>query len=175
MITTTCYLCALPRRVWEPDSESASGAASIHTFVQDALGIERRIMRGVNQENERMRYNLCCSGIEAAIAPQLLVQTETAAEFQSVLASGRLPVSSLRAGYIEILAEIIARWPDGAAEHRVAAGFYPPAEIDTQNTAFYALAQQAGQADHEDVRRRTAFFERARRADCGVVVLQDPF
>jgi len=175
MITTRFYLCALPRAVWEQDVSWNDHSIAIHSFVEDALGIERRIRKGVNQDNERTRYNLCCARIEAATYSWPMASATNAEKFKAALEARRLPAVALEVGYLDVLAPIIQKAPVKASEIRLGATFFPPEMIEDHSSAFYDLARQLGVADHVDLRRRVAFFQLARQFDCGVVELQDAF
>jgi hypothetical protein len=175
MITTYFYLCALPRAMWEQDVSWNERAIAIHSFVKDAIGIERRIQKGVNQDNERTRYNLCCARIEATVVSQPLTSAATVEQFKASFAAHRLPASALEAGYLTALAHIIQQAPLDTSKFRFGASFYTPDMVASHNTAFSQLAEQAGLGSDADVKRRRAFFELARQFDCGVVELQNAF
>lgn len=175
MITTRFYLCALPGAMWEQDVSWNDHSIAIHSFVEDALGIERRIRKGVNQDNERTRYNLCCARIEAAISSWPMASATNAKQFKAALGARRLPAIALEAGYLDLLAPIIQKAPVKASEIRLGATFFPPEMAEPHNSAFDNLARQLGVADHVDARRRGAFFQLARQFGCGVVELQNAF
>ena len=175
MITSYFYLCALPKALWEQDVSWNEHIVAIHSFVKDAIGIERRIQKGVNQDNERTRYNLCCARIEAAVASQALTSAATAQQFQAAFAAHRLPASVLEEGYLTVLSHMIQQAPLETTRSRLGATFFTPDMIASHNKAFSQLAEQAGFVDDVDVKRRIAFFELAQQFDCGVVELQNAF
>lgn len=175
MITTYFYLCSLPRTMWEQDVSWNEHIIALHSFVKDAIGIERRIQKGVNQDNERTRYNLCCARIEATVASQALTSAATVEQFKAAFAAHRLPASALETGYLTALARIIQQAPLETSRFRLGATFFTPEMIASHNTAFSQLAEQVGLANDVDVKRRIAFFELAQQFDCGVVELQNAF
>ncbi len=175
MITTRFYLCALPGIMWKQEVSWNDHSIAIHSFAEDALGIERRIRKGVNQDNERTRYNLCCARIEAAIYSWPMASAANARQFKAALEARRLPAIALEAGYLDVLALITQKAPLKASEIRLGATFFPPETVEAHNSAFYNLARQLGVADHVDVRRRVAFFQLAHQSGCGVVELQNAF
>src|SRR5947209_8074081 len=175
MITSYFYLCALPRAMWEQDVSWNERVIAIHSFVKDAIAIERRIQKGVNQDNERTRYNLCCARIESTVASQALTSAATAEQFKAAFAARRLPASVLEAGYLTALARIMQQAPLETSRFRLGATFFTPEMIASHSAAFSQLAEQAGLANDVDVKRRRAFFELAQRFDCGVIELQNAF
>ncbi|HUW95602.1 MAG TPA: hypothetical protein VMW58_07420 [Anaerolineae bacterium] len=175
MITTRFYLCALPAAMWEEDVSWNDHSIAIHSFVEDALGIERRIGKGVNQDNERTRYNLCCARIEAATYSWPMSSAADAKQLKAALKARRLPAITLETDYLNVLALVTQKAPVKASEIRLGATFFPPEMVEAHYSAFDDLARQLGLAEYTDVRQRVAFFQLAHQFDCGVVELQDAF
>ena len=173
MITPHFYLCALPGEAWKQALSWNSQEIAISTFVEDALGIERRIKRGVNADNERKRYSLCCARIEAAIPPPLLTQADTQEPFAQAVQTFRLPFCTLGPDYLHVLAMMVQQVSAQAAELRVGASFFPPEMVQAHSAGFQQLAQQLGMDQNADVQRRIRFFQLASQNGCGVVEMQD--
>lgn len=175
MITTGFRLCALPREMWEQDVSLDGRRIAIRSFVEDALGIKRRMAKGVNLENERVRYSLCCAGIEAAASQQQTEPADDAGQFSRTLEAHHLPIVALGAGYLDVLALVSQRLPVQSSETRLGATFFPPDKVEEHKTEFYAFAKESGLADHEVVQQRVAFFNLAHQFGCGVIELQNAF
>ena len=65
MSISNFYLCALPKATWGKSDDPSE--FNIFNFISDALSCERRIEKGVNLENEHLRYTLLCQRLEQAI------------------------------------------------------------------------------------------------------------
>ncbi|TAK11335.1 MAG: hypothetical protein EPO32_12470 [Anaerolineae bacterium] len=103
MIKSTVTLYALPEPIWREKVAIGNKTIDIHAFVEDALAIEKRIQKGVNQENERARLSLCCSRLEAAIRIAPVTEAKSLSEFKSVLTSNNLPVVALGQNYLDAI------------------------------------------------------------------------
>ncbi len=175
MITARFTLCALPSIVWEQDVQWGDQDIAIRSFVADALGIERRLGKGVNLDNERARYTLCCARLEAALKLPIHAPVSDPGAFRLALDAFRLPVCFLGQEYLDavdlMLREVRAR----SMEMRLGATFFPPPMVEAHVAAFSSLASDMGLADHAEIQRRTTFFRLARQHACGVVELQDPY
>ena len=154
MKETTLVLYMVPRRFWEERDDAPLNMAP---FVEDALVIERRIGKGVNLANERMRYALCCRRIQDAV-----FRTGDSTE-KAVLGQG----------YYDILHGIFARFPAATTQSRVLACFFPPEHVLAHLDRFKALTERGGFSGQKDVRKRAAFFEKASAQGAGVVEVSD--
>ena len=99
----------VPKEIWKPREDSMG---DIFPFVEDALAIERRIKKGVNLTNERMRYQLCCSRIQKA-----------------VLGMGDNETVSLSQSYYDVLHSLYDSFPAAVGNCRLTACFFPPEKV----------------------------------------------
>jgi len=175
MITTHFMLCAVPTVIWEHDTTLGNQVIAIRSFVEDALGIERRIARAVNEDNERARYNLCCVRLETALKLSPHASVRDGHEFCSALEAFHLPVFPLSAQYLDVIDLMYHKSTARSVEMRLGATFFPPDTVDNHIAMFSVLAKDLGLSDRSDVQRRIAFFKLAGQHDCGVIELQDPF
>jgi hypothetical protein len=175
MTTARFTLCALPSIVWEQDAQWGNQAIAIRSFVADALSIERRLAKGVNLDNERTRYNLCCVRLEAALKLPVCVPVSDPDAFRLALDAFRLPASSLGAGYLDAIDLMVRKGAPKSMEMRLGATFFPPNMVEAHVAAFASLAAEMGLVNHADIQRRITFFGLARQHACGVVELQDPY
>ena len=139
----------LPKQIWKPREDSMG---DIFPFVEDALAIERRIKKGVNLNNERMRYQLCCIRIQKAVLNM----------------AGNKKIS-LGRDYYDLLHMLYDSFPAEVGNCRLLACFFPPEEVKAQLHAFTKLITNAGFKEHEDIKTRIEFFEKAASIEAGVV------
>jgi len=154
MNRTKLVLHLVPREFWKSQEDSM---VDISPFVEDAFAIERRITKGVNLSNERMRYQLCCKRIQEAV-------------------SGMVPVKEkmvLRQSYYNLLHILFTKFSAQAAQGRLAACFFPPDMIEEHLNAFKSITTQAGLDGHEDIMKRMEFFNKAIYQKAGVVEIAD--
>lgn len=175
MITPQVHLCALPAATWESETEWGGHSIAIGSLVADAMGIERRIQKGVNVEAERNRYNLCCARIESSIPSSLLTHCETDDDFLGALARERIPARTLAAIYLDILRVLLDDTPATTASDRIGATVFPPEQVEVQYEAFLRAVRTAGILDEKTVQQRLAFFRMAANSRCGVVEIRDFF
>jgi hypothetical protein len=149
MNATRLTMHIVPKEMWSPDEVSMS---DIFPFVEDAAAIERRIPKGVNLTNERMRYQLCCSRIQKAVLGM--------EEHETVVLSW---------GYYDILLAIYNGFPVEARNSRLTACFFPPDAVQAHLAAFIRLAAEAGFQEYKDVKKRIEVFQKAASIQAGVV------
>ena len=170
MITSSIRLCALPSIWW---SENPDSFGSVATFEKDALGIERRIEKGVNLENEYARYVLCCNRIEALIPVSQFRYITNFDEFAATFKSGDIPFTNLSISYIDILAILKDLSPSEFRRCRAGAIFHIPSELSSHIEAFERILDRSSYKEHADIRRRLFFYNAALQHGCGVVELVD--
>lgn len=175
MITSTVTLCALPEPIWHEKTVWGKQTFTIHSFIEDALGIEFRIQKGVNQENERARLNLCCARLEAAIKLAALQEIKSPSEFKSALTSNNLPVITLGQNYLDAIRLMYQKAEAKSNAMRLGATFFLPKLIEPHMNAFASLAAELDLSQVSDLNLRIAFFQFAARYQCGVVEIQNPF
>ena len=175
MITARFTLCALPSIVWEQDVQWGNQEIAIRSFVADALSIERRLGRGVNLDNERTRYNLCCARLEAGLKLPISVPVSDPDAFRLALDASRLPVCVLGQEYLDAIDLMVRKAATKLRDMRLGTTFFPPDMVEAHVAAFSSLASEMGLGDHAEIRQRITFFGLARQHTCGVVELQDPF
>lgn len=177
MTTTHITLCAVPAAVWAATDQPSVGRPTIGRLVQDALAIERRMKKGVNLEDERTRYNLCCARIEA-ITSACMEPLESQASFKTVLDSGRFPAHPLGITYLDVLRRLLAEdyLQARVGKTRLGATFFPPDTVRDHAMEFSLLADQVGYGDYPEVKARIGFFlDLALPNRCGVVEVQSAF
>ncbi len=175
MITSTITLCALPEPTWREKIAVGNQTIDIHSFVKDALGIENRIQKGVNQDNERTRLNLCCSRLEAAIKIAPLKEVKSPSEFKSVLTSNNLPILTLGQSYLDVIKSMYQKAETKSSAMRLGATYFPPNLTESHINAFATLTTELGFSDSVDVKLKIAFFQFAIKNRCGIVEIQNPF
>lgn len=175
MITSTVTLCALPDPIWREKTKFGNEVINIHSFVEDALAIENRIRKGVNQENERARLTLCCSRLEAAIKNCSLQEIKSPSEFKSALTSSALPVVVLGQNYLNAIKLMYQKAETKSGNIRLGATYFPPYLVETHINAFATLATELSLSDLADVKLRIAFYQFALKNHCGVIEFQNPF
>lgn len=156
MITPGLRLHLVPKTLWEKQENPQS---DISEFVKDALAIERRLKKGVNQANERMRYRFCCRRIQAALS-----------HFRC-----RSGGEVLSGSYFTILKLLYTdnRTCKDAVKSRIAACFFPPETISEYIKVFNTLTTRIGQKDNEEVMKRLAFLQYALDNGAGVIEAQE--
>ena len=107
MMQSRFLLCAVPPEVWDENTSLPEPRSLLNGLLQDALGIERRLPKRVNLENERSRYTLCCDQIES-IASQLAISFKTLEEFETGLRDGRFPARAIDEAYMHFLLQVRA-------------------------------------------------------------------
>lgn len=175
MITSTVTLCALPEPIWREKTVWGNQTLVIHSFVEDALGIELRIQKGVNQENERSRLSLCCARLEAAIKLADLKETKSPSEFKSALTSKSLPAIELGQNYLGAMRLMYQKAGTKSIAMRLGATFFLPKEIEHHINAFASLVTELDLSQLPDLKLRIAFFQFAAKYQCGIVEIQNPF
>ena len=175
MITSTVTLCALPEPIWHEKTVWGNQTFAVHSFVEDVLGIEFRIQKGVNQENERTRLSLCCTRLEAAIKLATLQETKSPSEFKSALASNNLPAITLGQNYLNSIRLMYQKAEAKSSAMRLGATFFPPKLIEPHINAFASLVTELDLSQLSDLKLRIAFFQFAAKYQCGVVEIQNPF
>ncbi len=158
MNKTQTIICAIPSK-----SPIKVGTTTLTELFSRGLSIEKRLQKGANLQEERTRYCLVCSRIEAAAA--ILVAKN----------SSEIYWERLSAKYLEALAAVIQQSPDSAQTHRIGAGFFPAGSAGAQEKAFRNLAQKAGVANQTDVKKRLSFLKKANRRNMHVVEIEDGF
>ncbi len=175
MITSTVTVCALPGPIWAAKNVWGNQTLAFHSFVQDALGIELRIEKGVNQENERSRLSLCCSRLEAAMKLAPLQSIKEPAEFKAALTSNSSPVTTLGQNYLDAMRLMYEKATVASREMRLGATFFPPDLVPAHVKAFAGLVSNLHLSQVADLKTRIEFFRLAAENQCGVVELQNPF
>lgn len=172
MISSLVYLCLIPERHWGGATIPTASELRIARFAAEALTAERRIRKEVNIDNERRRYSLLCSRIEAEVLKSDLLEiVNNLDDVPSVLGSGKLPAVQIDRTYLDLLRAII----DEDSPGRLGATFFPPGEVQTHLDVFNEIG--AGRrADHTVAFRvRSEFFRLAAQAGGGVIEVQQHF
>lgn len=175
MITAKFTLCALPASSWSTQSSQAGSIINIASFVKDGLATEERLARGVNLENERLRYSLLCTQLEAAIRKAPLRNAIDKSSFEATFRENMVPCQVVGATYLAAINSILKSAPSQAFSMRLGATYFPPDLVEPHIEAFAAVIVSAGFDEHEAVQTRIRFFRLAAEFGCGVVELQDPF
>ncbi len=176
MITTNIFLYALPATAWIKNANWGNSHVDIGAFIDDALGIEKRIQKGVNQENERSRYTLCCNRLEASVRTLGSTSATTTTEsFQSALQIFQLPFISLSSQYLDMISLMYRRYPDECSSIRLGASFFPFDMIEPHLSKFIAFSNELGIGNQVDICQRITFYKAALKFQCGVIEIQDPF
>lgn len=170
MITTQVRLIALPLEWWTKNDENYSSVAN---FVKDALGIERRIAKGVNLENEYARYSLCCNQIESAIPYNKLIRAEEDKEFSQIIQQQKIPSVCLSEQYIQILSYLHQKHPKEFCESRFGKSFFPPEMLEEKINDLQALAERSKIINYTDVVKKLKFYSKAKENHFGVIELVD--
>lgn len=175
MITSQITLVAVPKVAWSAKTQLGMGQIDIQEFVQDAIAIERRIAKGVNLDNERNRYSLCCSRLEAALRiPDLQYITDEAA-FDHTLAKGRLPAITLDTIYLDELEKILQMSTPDEEACRLGSSFHPPELLLDHVRGFYNAATRCQLQNHPNLQTRLKFLQWAANTSCGVVEIDNPY
>lgn len=151
--------------MWQVPKEHWQGCdireTAIGPFVRDALDIERRLPKGVNLANERMRYQLCCRRIQNAV-----LQDQLASEHEFL---GEEIFTLLRSLAVEA--------PAALAANRLAACFFPPELMDKAVAGMEALVAEFDKnntgAGATTLKKRLQFFKGALAKAAGVVETLD--
>ena len=166
------YICVIPEELFYMEANISSTVFDIHTLIADAKDIEKRLLTGVNEENELARYSLCCASIEEKIIPLLhLIETLN----ESVQFTQYLPCVAIGADYIEIISKIYAADYGQAKRNRIGYSYYLPNEIETHLNIFRKHISDLGYKDNLTAIRREKAFTFAKNHNCGIVEIQDPF
>lgn len=147
--------------MWQVPKEHWQGRdnreTAISPFVRDALDIERRLPKGVNLANERMRYQLCCRRIQNAV-----LQDRLASEHES-----------LDEEIFTLLWNLSAKAQPALTKSRLAACFFPPELMERAVAGMEALVVEFKEnktvAGASTLERRLQFFENALAKAAGVV------
>jgi hypothetical protein len=118
MIATNIFLYALPDSLWKKNTNWGNSHLEIGAFVDDALGMEKRIAKGVNQENERSRYTLCCNQLEESIRTLSSISATQVESFRSALQNFQLPFIRLSSQYLDVISQMYLRYPNESANNR---------------------------------------------------------
>jgi hypothetical protein len=175
MITTRIFLYALPSSTWKKKTVWGNTPLDIGSFVEDALAIEERIVTGVNQENERARYTLCCNRLEAAVKTLSPMAVNSRDSFNAALQKSQVPIFSLSSHYLNVILLMFQKNTVQAANARMGSTFFPPERMASHIQSFTDLANELGISDQEDVKNRTLFYQIALNSQCGVIEIQVPF
>ena len=154
MNPTILTLYLVPGELWEARKNDPKG---ISEFVEDALAIERRIQKGVNLVNERMRYQLCCRRKQESVK-------RMGSEFDS---------QKLGQKYFDVLLYLYSKFPVEMTRNRLSACFFPPTKVSDQMDHFKRLIRQAELENNEEIKKRVAFFEKVLNVNAGVVEIAD--
>jgi hypothetical protein len=172
MIAAPISLCAIPKVIWTQDITGTDNILTIHPIVKEALGIERRMQKGIGRNNEHFHYRLCCQRIEAVASPRLLTPFATVEQFNATLEIECFPMSTLSVEYLDVLARLKQKAP---AQLRLGATFFPPDMVAKHVVDFLQLARDCGIIDHHDVQKRCVFFKLACEFECGVIEMHEAF
>ncbi|NMC34717.1 MAG: hypothetical protein GYA36_20020 [Veillonellaceae bacterium] len=175
MITTKVSLYALPSYLWEKSTRWGNAHIDIGPFVEDALNIEKRIGKGVNQENERARYTLCCNRLEAMIKTLSSQSVYDLESFRSALQNFQIPFVSLSYDYLDKIHQMYQRSPVECSIMRLGTSFFPIETIEPHINLFSTCVKELGIYHQEDIKQRISFYETALDLQCGVIEIQDPF
>jgi len=137
--------------------ENSDARLDIAPFVEDALIIERRLLKGANAPNERMRYRLCCRRIQEA----------------ALSAGDESERMILDQGYYDVLDLLWEQFPAAVLKSRLTACFFRPESLSEHLNHFKALVKQAQLEEHPDIKKRLDFFEKAQTCGAGVVEVSD--
>jgi len=153
MKETELKLCLKAADFWEPSEDPLTNVAP---FVDDALSIERRLKKGVNQANERKRYGLCCRRIQEAA-----VRTWKGDD-----------VITLEPDYFELLRWLCRTSLAPALDCRSMACFTPPYLVKNSMEGFNRLISQIDSLTGKHLSladKRITFYEKAVQQGAGVV------
>lgn len=175
MMQTRFLLCAVPAEIWGEQASLKEPLLTLQALIKDALAVERRLPKGVNLENERSRYTLCCQQIES-ITSQYISLFKNGDEFKAALQGGRFPSFFIDEWYLHFLFYIEGNTAmrNEAAASRLGASFFAPDEVTTHNATFKGLTQRDQWHERTAIKSRTKFFEWAAAMNCGVIEIQLP-
>ena len=175
MTTSKYMLCAVPAPLWTQDIEWGGELIGLASFVKDAMGIERRIPKGVNLDNERTRYHLVCSRIETIIPSNLLIKPKSADSFLQAIKNFQFPYAEIDGAHLDILKFISVNEPESSTKYGFLNTFFLPEELRNHIVAFETISKNLKLSEEKSVVARINFMKHAHKANCGVLVLYDPF
>ena len=169
MTTSQVYLIAIPQNFFNQRSE---GTMFIGERVQDALGIERRIQKELNLENEYARYSLICAEIERTVLDSNLMKFAKDADiFSNLLQQGNFSTWVMPPEYLSVIAHSL----ETENELRIGASFHAPVDIDKHINNFTIWAKEHELDATEAVQEKTAFYKLALANQAGVVEILTNF
>ena len=174
MTGSRVYLCALSSDVWNPSTGSAGLFARL---VNDALSIERRIIKDVNIDVERTRYNLACGQIESFASGLPWTSAEPGG---LTLRPEAAAVAVLDGTYLGVIRDILAREPERSRKIRLGASFFTPDSVEAHLDGFSELSTQQLHNYSDDstqaaINSRLGFFSEVAQQRGGVVEVQSHF
>ncbi len=175
MTTSKYILCAVPATLWTQDIDWGGESIGLASFVKDAMGIERRIPKGVNLDNERTRYHLICSRMETIIPSNLLVQFKSADYFLQAVNNFQFPFVEIDGSHLDILKFISIHEPESSKKYRFLKTFFLPEEVRNHVVAFENIAKSLNLIEEESVVARINFLKQAQKANCGILIFFEPF
>ena len=175
MITSKITILAIPQVVWDAKTQFGDYQIDLKEFAQDALAIERRIVKGVNLDNERNRYTLCCSRLEAAVKIPILQYIPDETGFVNALSQGFLPAFTLETDYLNMLETILQEATPNIESARLGASFHPPKSLLIHARNFFETAAKCQLENNLTIQARLNFLHWAVNSKCGVIEIDDPY
>jgi hypothetical protein len=161
--------------MWQQTASWGTTEIDVSGLITDALSIESRMRRGVNLDSERIRYTLCCAGIEAEIRRIATYPIHDSHDFDTALSRFLLPTIEMGQEYLDFIGVQYAKEPVMSSEMRLGASIYLPENIQEHITAYADCLQKTNPSYKAALDQRTAFFRMAMNCQCGVVELVNPF
>ena len=172
MIDSFVYLCAIPELYWERERETQQSGLRIAHLTAEALGVERRINKGINLEIERPRYTLLCQRLETEVIQAGWWKSfKNWQEFSSLITADKFPLVPIDRNYIDFIRFTVSESPLA----RLGTSFFPPNEVSSHGKTFWNICRQHGVQNVSALKIRAQFFQCAAQNRCGVIELQYPF
>ena len=170
MTSAIVYLCGVPAPFWNSNNYSLD--FDLSGLVSEALGCERRILKGVNLENEYERYILVCRRLEQnMVFSNRVVPMKDQEEFHSSINNQKCPLYKLPYGYIGLLRSFAGE----ESKSRLGKNFYPPNEVEGHIQAINQLAKRKKVHEENFFILWADFYQMAVQNNCGVIEIQSGF
>ncbi len=153
MMKTNTVLVAIP------DSECVAERLDLRVLMSRGLKIEKRMIKGVNLEDEQRRYQIICDRIEYL--------------GNFISSNKKVKTAELGHEYFDQLLLIKSKLPEEAKEVRITSNFCPASMVLEQIKQFELMVKKVKISERKDIADKIAFYHQAADSKCHVLELQD--
>jgi len=178
MRSTGVILCAVPAHCWTPDASKTLTQEEeyLQRFLPELSYIERRLGKGLAEEEESLRFSRLCTQIELCALKRAKFADNRLA-FHTILRRGHFPALRVDSAYLDLIRLVLQHAPQQGdlAGARIGHSVLAPGQVPRHVSLFESMAKSLGYLGTFAIHERLIFLKRwAMPKGLGIIEIADP-